>query len=111
MSLNPVRVEFGELLHTNITDSLPISPTKREIGEQVDTAIDIALAAGYRKPRTITTTEELDALPFESVVKASDGNVWESFYGGWYETASRTGRTASDIALPVTVLYEPEATA
>lgn len=29
---------------------------------------DVILAAGYRKPRTVTTVEELDALPVGSVV-------------------------------------------
>lgn len=31
-------------------------------------AVDAMLAAGYSKPRTITTVEELDALPFYSVI-------------------------------------------
>jgi len=69
----------------------------------------VLLDAGYRKPRTITTLEELDALPMESVLKSAEGNVWESLVGGWFETCSRACHIASDIALPATVLYEPEA--
>lgn len=69
---------------------------------------DAILAAGFRKPRLIETAEELDALPFESVVKTADGDVWESFYGGWYETACRAGRQAAELTLPASVLYEPD---
>jgi hypothetical protein len=54
MNPNEARVELGELVHDNITDSLPVDPTKREIGAQVDTAIDAILAAGYRKAVTAT---------------------------------------------------------
>lgn len=67
------------------------------------------LAAGYRKPRTITTVEDLDALPLESVLKASDGNIWESLVGGWFETASRVRNESSSILLPAAVLWEPAA--
>ena len=38
------------------------------LGRTVTTAVEAILAAGYRKPRTITTVEELDALPYESVI-------------------------------------------
>ena len=79
--------------------------------EHAPSIADAILAAGYRKPRTITTAEELDALPLESVVKSAEGNVWEFLVGGWFETASRVGHVASDLALPATVLYEPEAAA
>ncbi len=65
------------------------------------------LAAGWVKPRTITTVEELDALPLETVVKSADGNVWECLVGGWYETCSRARHASSDIALPAIVLHEP----
>lgn len=42
---------------------------------------DALLAAGYRRPRTITTTQELDALPFESVIRDREGHVLERWGG------------------------------
>jgi hypothetical protein len=79
-----------------------------------DTIIAAILAAGYRKPRTITTAEELDALPFKSAILDSSGAVlvndgdtedpWaslaEDFHGGPIWTSS------AYIALPATVLHE-----
>jgi len=79
-----------------------------DIVEHVGNGIaDAILAAGYSKPRTITTVEELDALPEGSVVRSGEGAVWESDSGVWYETASRLLHVVSDIALPATVLYAP----
>ncbi|MFJ4286624.1 hypothetical protein ACIPY0_13380 [Paenarthrobacter nicotinovorans] len=66
------RDALAELLQDNITDSLPSDLTKDELRAQVGTAVDVLLAAGYRKPRTITTTEELDALPLGAVIILRD---------------------------------------
>lgn len=73
---------------------------------------------GYRKPRTITTAEELDALPTKSAILDRNGTPWvgdgdkvepwasvcEDPYGGpiW--------KNSVDIALPVTVLHDPAVT-
>ena len=72
------------------------------------------LAAGYRKLRTITTVEDLDALGRISAILASNGAVWvndgdteepwaslaEDFHGGpvWVN--------GDGIELPATVLHE-----
>jgi len=77
---------------------------------------DAILAAGYRKPRTVTTAEELDALAFESVVidaygtpyvcerHATDGtrNEWKP--SGMYHLAQ-----SEEIIYhgPATVAHEP----
>jgi hypothetical protein len=69
------------------------------------------LATGYRKPRTITTVEELDALPGGSLIldalnycreaaKLKDGNVWRSM-------GPASVRSSGQLPLPVTVLHEP----
>ncbi len=71
-------------------------------------------AAGYRKPRVVTTVEELDALPAKSAILDRDGTPWvgdgdkvepwasvcEDPYGGpiW--------KNSIDITLPATVLHE-----
>ena len=83
---------------------------------QGNRAAGAILAAGYRKPRTITTAEELDALPAKSVILDRSGTPWvsdgdptqpwasvcEDPYGGpiWEDSAR--------IALPATVLHEGE---
>lgn len=77
------------------------------LGRTTTKAVERILAAGYTKPKRVTTVAELDALPMESVVKSAEGNVWESLVGGWFETCSRACHVASDIALPATVLYSP----
>jgi hypothetical protein len=73
------------------------------------------LDAGYRKLRAVTTAEELDALPFESVVRDAEGHVLER----WGEPEESLWTTVmvnayirrDDIALPATVLYEAQAAA
>jgi len=104
------RVELGELVHDLTTDSLPVSPTKREIEAQVDIAIDAILAAGYRKPRTITTAEELDALAEGSVILSNDGedSAQKDGEGYWYLWGGDIGLCSEEINLPVTVLHEPD---
>lgn len=62
-------------------------------------------AAGWRKPRTITTTDEVDALPNLSIVATSQGDA---------ETIHRDNHDDAYHFLvlygPATVLHEPEAT-
>lgn len=74
------------------------------------TAEDIAdaiLAAGYRKPRTITTVEELDALPDDSVVlDEMDGPLIK--VGSWFHSPTDEMDSRS-VIFPATVLYEPPA--
>jgi hypothetical protein len=71
-------------------------------------------AAGYRKPRTVTTAEELDALPIKSLVLALDGEVWQRIKGGWglgpddYPEMSETVLWQSSEGPSATVLWEPK---
>ncbi|QWY79672.1 hypothetical protein PP637_gp42 [Arthrobacter phage Persistence] len=77
------------------------------------------LAAGYGKPRTISTPEELDALPAWSVVLSepythhgSDHRIaFQRWDDGLWHRGARSGSTHPDNFLPVTVLHEPEAKA
>jgi hypothetical protein len=79
----------------------------------------VLIELGYSKPRTITTVEELDALPEKSVIRDADGSVYEAFeawnrdessYGiQWLETGTSWRAEMAEIALPATVLYEPSA--
>ena len=83
------------------------------------------LAAGYRKPRTITTAEELDAAIEQSFGQGEnlilfDGwrpwIIWENDQGDIRVSSlpvedDPDSLGLSDIPLPATVLYEPEAEA
>lgn len=86
----------------------------------LDKTADAILAAGYRKPHTISTAEELDALPEGSVLMSGDrykmyaGAIWR--IGGG--VVVRVGREREGVTpfkffvdpLPATVLHEPGAT-
>ena len=61
---------------------------------------DVILAAGYRKPRTITTAEELDALAVGSVIRSGRGAIHEKEVFSDYPDVV--------ISLPATVLWEPK---
>ena len=89
--------------------------------EQEKSVVDAILAAGYRKPRTITATDELDALPVGVVIRTS-GVEYEceprvavkvGFWHNeseWYTADDSEWNLSSDELddLPATVLYEPE---
>jgi hypothetical protein len=75
---------------------------------------DVILAAGYRKPRIITTVEEAAALPEGTIIRSpKQGYIFEldshrrsKPYG--YSIAEETGSFIDDSYLPATVLYVPE---
>jgi hypothetical protein len=70
---------------------------------------DAILAAGYRRPRTITTVEELDALGLRSIVRDGDGETWELTDNGWrYWVYGDEAFTSHGLTFPATVLHEPE---
>lgn len=71
-------------------------------------AANAILAAGYRKPRTITTAEELDALPVGSVVKDDDGHAHLKYPRGWVRTGQEPYSTPEGI-LPALVIHEASA--
>lgn len=86
--------------------------TTRRMGDDLAA---VAIAAGYRKPRTITDGEEMEGMHAKAVILDANGTPWvcdgdmaepwasvcEDPFGGpiW-----KDGR---DILLPATVLYEP----
>jgi len=76
---------------------------------------DSILAAGYRKPRTITTPEELDELTAGSVIRDSQGGLWEfrrkvSNKPAWWSAHLAGFWFSSNISdsglLPATALHE-----
>ena len=69
-----------------------------------DHIVQKVLNAGFRKPREVTTLEEIDALPVDSVVwsmsegvayQKEDGEHWDGVGRCWYNT---------QIGLPARVL-------
>jgi hypothetical protein len=87
----------------------------------LDKTADAILVAGYRKPRTITTAEELDAAiaaAFEYaghvVVSDSRGRPWiiwgdedgDEWIDSWPQEDDPERLTLSGIKLPATVLHE-----
>jgi hypothetical protein len=77
------------------------------LGRTTTKAVERILAAGYRKPRTVTTVEELDALPELSVIRNPDW-VWERSESEWFGAGSEQATPPRNIFLPATVLYAPE---
>ena len=76
----------------------------------VDATMEVILAAGYRKPRIITTAEELDALPVGSVILDQVGlSLHRNAFTGWC-SSNGAKEIPMDMlmqeALPATVLYE-----
>jgi hypothetical protein len=76
-------------------------------------AADAILAAGWSKPRTVTTVDELDALPRYSVIRTHLDEVYTKHYDFYEESDNWEARDRISIHsgdLPATVLYSPEAT-
>lgn len=71
---------------------------------------DVVLAAGWRKPREITTIEELEALPTGTVVLDGGRHSYQkSHISGWTGCDATTVYRDGDLLeLPVTVLWEPQ---
>lgn len=82
-------------------------------GYSPEGSADAILASGYRKPRTITTVEELNALPVRSVIRGNWlAEKWAEPEGECWHIAGKalswfTEQLASYNGLPATVLYEP----
>ena len=92
---------------------------RRNFKGYANAALAAADAVDPRKPRTITTIEELDALPHGAVVISPEyrhyrNGMQVSFQkwddGRWYR-GGRGRDTHPDYFLPATVLHEPEAEA
>jgi hypothetical protein len=101
------RVELFNTLHAKLSN-----PLGDYASAAAAFATDAVLDAGYRKPRVITTLEELDALPDGSVIQANNGKgaaairedrQWympNPFYKWEYDSAK--------VTLPAIVLFEAD---
>lgn len=79
------------------------------LGRTTTKAVERIVAAGYQRPRIITTADELLALPEQSVVLDCEGDVSQKRDGLWcgYETNPLNSNKLARIASPFTVLHEP----
>ena len=86
------------------------------LGRTTTKAVERILAAGYRKPRTITTAEELDALPVDTAIigtshepKRWPGSPYAKTPNGeWFDYGNGYTVGSDDIMLPATIIFEPE---
>lgn len=66
--------------------NIPEAELRAGFPTEAEYAINIARhlrAAGYTEPRTITTAEDMDALPVGSVVLDLEGHAWGKRTEGW----------------------------
>lgn len=75
----------------------------------IETA-DAVRAAGYRRPRTITTEEERQALPDLAVVRTAAGTIACVFGGAANFFGTELTAPISVLALPIVILFDPAAT-
>lgn len=73
---------------------------------------DHLLAAGWSRPRVVTTEDDLDALPDGSIVVDAVGTVWCRRDGLWceagYAEGLETWEVVDDTAgLPARILWSP----
>jgi hypothetical protein len=101
--------ELAEVIHSRICEE-SLSDCL-EYRDRCVKAAESATAAGYRKPRTVTTVEELDALPVGAVVRVvhrDERFVLEKLSDGWYRPGVRIDYKPNKYWIGATVLYAPE---
>ena len=116
MSENTERDELADLIasvtiDTKSGDVLRVHPDgETPVFEGDQRTANALLAAGYRKPRAITTVEELDALPYGTAVAHDEG--WGITVAQrhaedlrWYVTGCLE-YIRPEALIPATVVYE-----
>lgn len=89
---------IGEQFEHGVAPNCPVCA-------DVDRAAAAVEVMGYRKPRTITTVAELDALPDNSVVlDEMDGPLIK--VGSWFHSPTDEMK-AHSVIFPAILLYEP----
>ena len=94
----------------------PSPATQKTLREHASLVVATIDAVDLRKTRTITTVEELDALPATTIIRASNGEVFQRdtdgpYYDGPHDWQSFEGTfwNGETFVFPATVLYTPEA--
>ena len=81
------------------------------LAQVIAAAADKIIRAGWRPPaRTVTTVEELDALPVGSIVRDDERAALDEKWDDdmWAEVGYEYTFSSSSIHTPATVLWEPE---
>jgi len=99
------RDDIYETARSVIDGELGILVNQSDIENTADSLSYALIAAGYSKPRTITTAEELDMVDTGAVVRDETGDVLKLTQRGWLSTDDED---VSYVVLPATVLYAPE---
>ena len=96
---NEIRDQLTEIMHA-------ASP-----GYFADYA-EAILAAGWRPParviETYDTVQGLEMLPTNTVIRDNEGIVYERCYTTWRVPDSQCPYDSVEVALPATVLWQPE---
>lgn len=74
---------------------------------KVHETADAIMAAGYRKPRQVTTAFALEGMPKGTLILAANGEVWRKYTHKW-DNLDETGDLIyppHHISLPATVLH------
>lgn len=86
---------------TRLNESYEPAPWHKSLARDLDRAGLLAA-----DPDVITSADELDALPWGSIVHDRDGDVWQKVGGRW-RGVSNTAATPGELESysPITVLY------
>ena len=105
MSQKPEATYHGADIVDRLDVIAPHSYDGRLLQEAAHTIRDLRAKL---EPRTITTADELDALPEGSAVLDKEGDVSQRRYGQWcgYEMAPISSSKLAKIAGPFTVLHD-----
>ena len=116
MSDTTPRDQLAQIINEHMEADVPETVADKHEPVDADYAMsDAIIAAGWRPPaRTVTTVEELDALPDMTVI-LEIGRNWRFVFrklgdNYWVADGIEDAYPAMDIKLPATVLYEPEET-
>lgn len=101
------RDELARIIEQEYTRAID----RRRASDCFTAPADAILASGYRKPRTIATYEDLDALPDGAVILDAEGYVGKRVRreddGDYWLFAGVDWTSDSDnVILPATVLHE-----
>lgn len=106
MTTTDARDELAQAINKALGDVTGIYDTSENEDRRLADAI---LRAGYRKPRTITTVEELSRLPHGAIIRDSGEYPLELFDNGYGTQGWFRGGDEIIPMLPAVVLWGPEA--
>lgn len=103
------RDDLAQIIHSRICEE-SLDDCLEWRGKCVKAGEEI-LAAGYRKPRKVSTVEEVNALPKGTIILDSDPDALMKIEGGQWRSLIDPDEPFKSLylSLPATVLHEPAA--